>query len=666
MSLSCLAWIVIAVVAASCGGGRGEPRPPALDGSSAGARYDALSRSDFNRLAQERFQPLFWRSDANHNRTLDPDELAVLIGPWHRARRDFVGEQGFTADFARAYHTLTRPDAAGALSESEARRRRLVLAELAQGTAVLVETDLSSASAGEQALFDRLVAVAGMIERLYALQRGTTGMFDQIPAADLASRALFHRNQSPYCIAPKTESEPACSALPITPPRVVGLYPAALQRDPAFCDALAAQDQRLLAPFSVVVADGQGLRAVPYHERWATEMAQVAAALDEAAAAIEPGTEAALRRYLLAAAHGFRTNDWEPADAAWVAMGSLESAWYLRVGPDEVYREPCARKAAFAFQLGRINRGALVWKQKLAPVMKELEDMLAAFAGPPYQARQLGFKLPDFVDVTLNAGEQRHPVGATVGQSLPNWGPLAERGGRTVVMTNLYTDADSRSTLRGQLASVLCRPTFDLVPAGAEPTQISVILHEAAHNLGPANDHRVDGKTSAEIFGGPLAATLEELKAHVSALHFTWWLQQRGLVTEEEATRATVRDLGWAFGHISRGMRDGTGNLRPYGLLASIHLGAAMRAGALTWSPATAANGVDRGCLQLDLAAWKQVMPQLARRVARIKSIGDRAGAAQLQAELVDADDAWAKQRAVIAERWLRAPRATFVYSVKR
>jgi hypothetical protein len=32
----------------------------------------------------------------------------------------------------------------------------------------------------------------------------------------------------------------------------------------------------------------------------------------------------------------------------------------------------------------------------------------------------------------------------------------------------------------------------------------------------------------------------------------------------------------------------------------------------------------------------------------------------------VDAKDAWADLRAVITERWLRAPKASFVYSIKK
>ena len=78
-----------------------------------------------------------------------------------------------------------------------------------------------------------------------------------------------------------------------------------------------------------------------------------------------------------------------------------------------------------------------------------MEKALAVLAGPPYEAREVSFHLPDFIDIVLNAGDARAARGATIGQSLPNWGPVANEGrGRTVAMTNFYADPDSRDVTR--------------------------------------------------------------------------------------------------------------------------------------------------------------------------------------------------------------------------
>ena len=630
--------------------------------------YNRLSRLDFNARAQERFLPLFWRTDANKNGELEPSELVTLLGPSPLALEDLVKGDDFTPKFDELYAALQLlPDESKLTAQEKARRAALRL-ELSQGKATLVETDLSKGTQADRKAFDHFARAAALIEKLYARQHGIVEQGASIPADDALSRSVFFRNQSPFCVAPATEKDATCNALVPTPPRAVGLYPAALQADAKFCATLQKEKNKavLMDHFSAVVEDGKGYKAVPFSEAYQEEMEAVAVELEAAAGAFGDD-EAALKTYLAAAAKSFRTNDWEPSNEAWVAMGPLNSKWYLRVAPDETYSEPCNWKANFALQLARINLASIEWQKKLEPVKGEMEKTLAALAGPPYKARDVKFKLPDFIDVTLNSADQRNAHGATIGQSLPNWGKVAEKGGRTVVMTNLYTDADSRETLEKQVASLYCKATFDGFTSEPNAALLSVVLHEAAHNLGPAHDYAVKGKKDDDLFGGPLAATMEELKAQSSALFFTWWLVDQKLLTEEEAKHATLRDIVWAFGHISRGMYDGAAHPKPYSQLASIQLGSMMKAGALSWKPQEkTANGTDLGCFEVDMAKWKPGVNELAKRVLMAKGKGDKADAEAMKAAFVDAKDEWATLRLTIAERWLRAPKATFVYSVKR
>src|SRR5205085_2901493 len=145
----------------------------------------------------------------------------------------------------------------------------------------------------------------------------------------------------------------------------------------------------------------------------------------------------------------------------------------------------------------------------------------AELAGPPYKAREVSFKLPDFVDIALNAGDSRPERGATIGQSLPNFGPVANEGrGRTVAMTNFYTDADSIASSKTAAESLFCKDTMAKYTTDPQPLLVSTILHEAGHNLGPAHQYKANGKIDREAFGGDLASTLEELKAQTSALYF--------------------------------------------------------------------------------------------------------------------------------------------------
>jgi hypothetical protein len=194
---------------------------------------------------------------------------------------------------------------------------------------------------------------------------------------------------------------------------------------------------------------------------------------------------------------------------------------------------------------------------------------------------------------------------------------------------------------------------------------MSTVLHEASHNLGPSHDYMVNGKKDSEVFGGPLASTLEELKAQTSALYFSRWLVDKHVITRDEAVAANVRDVAWAFGHISRGMYEADGKPKSYSQLASVQMGTLWKSGALAWHADEAAAGGDRGCFELDLGKWTQVIDALARRVLKVKSRGDRKDAERMKADFIDDKGEWARLEGIITERWLRAPKATFLYGVR-
>lgn len=651
---------------AAAGSGSATPPPP-----PPASPHDKLGRADFNRRAAERALPLFWRADADGDHDLDADELVVTWGLPGPTRAQLVTGDRFTPAFDTLYAALVAATAAGDQPAPEKARRAAVLAELGQGLPTLVETDQRQASAEDKAVVDHVLAAATIVERIFARQKGVLGMDADIPADDPASRTLFFRNQGPFCVAARTERDPDCSALPSRPKPVSGLYPAAIQAKPGFCEALAkAPNAAELMGHFAVVRDGQtpgSFVAVPYSQAFGEDMEAVAKELEAAAAAVTSADEAAFVDYLKAAAAAFRDNGWEKADVAWKAMGDKGSRWYLRIGPDEVYEDPCAWKAGFHVSFARINPGSVEWRQKLEPVKGELENALAALAGKPYVARDVKFTLPDFIDIIVNAGDARAPSGATIGQSLPNWGKVAESGGRTMAMTNLYTDADSAATLVGQTSSLFCPAT----QAGFKPDPsialMTTVLHEAAHNLGPAHDYQVGGKSDDVLFGGTLASTLEELKAQTAALYFAEWLAAKGIISPELARTSHLRDLAWAFGHIAQGMYTADGTPKNYSQLAAIQVGALVAAKVVTWkADQKAANGTDAGCFEVDLDAWKPAVDALAARVLKVKGTGDKKDALAMKAAFVDGKDAWGDLRGVIAERWLRAPRATMVYSVRR
>jgi hypothetical protein len=675
--------LLVGLASTAVGCKKDPPPPPPVPETSASAmpkeappppKLTAVPRADFNRLAAELALPLFWTADENKNGALDPEELALYWGLVPGAViGEYVGKDGFTQKFLDVYDSIEKLHKGGpkfpeGLDPKEVQRREAVLKELGQGRVTLVATDLSKATSEEKRFTGFIQKAAEYIEQLYAKQQGTTELGEKVPANDPASKTLFFRGQGPKCQAPLTENDPNCSAIPDpVKGKLSGLYPQAFLAKEKFCDVLSKNPNKaIMDPFTVVEGELATPKAVPYNETYKADMEKIAGQLKAAAEALGE-TEPALKAYLLADAQAFTDNKWWPADEAWAKMNAKNSKFYLRIAPDEVYDEPCSTKALFHVSFGLINQGSLKWQEKLNPLKTDMEKALADMAGPPYKAREVSFSIPDFVDIALNAGDSRKAFGATIGQSLPNFGPVANEGrGRTVAMTNFYQDPDSLAQAKDSSESLFCKDALAKWTSDQEPMLMSTVLHEAAHNLGPAHQYKANGRIDREAFGGPLASTLEELKAQTAALYFTDWLVEKNQITPDQADKAHIRDLYWGFGHISRGMYNEDHHPKNYSQLAAIQLGWFMKNGAVTWkADETAANGKDKGCFSVDMAKLPGTIKTLMVEVAQIKGRGDKGRADKLIKEFVDVTGDKKKVHDVITERLTRQPKQSFVYAIK-
>jgi hypothetical protein len=673
-----LAAASIAVLAVACQSKPAEDKPapgPGTAGSGSGtavtpvaaATRDALSRAELNRWAVRANVPLYWAEDTDADGNLDDDEAVSLLF-YPKVEGDLDALYGRVVEASKA---PAPPD-----TDPDAARRRAVGKDLDAGRPTLVRTDTKKLPPGGEKLLARMLEVARLIDEIYAIQTGAAVLAESV-AKDPESQSLFRRNRGPQCAGAVTQKDPACSAIPGNPRPIVDAYPSVvdgvIQTDPTFCKSLEARPdaETLLSPFTVVREAGRRdnkvtlYEAVAYPNAYPLQMAAIAkeltAAADEIAAA-DPG-EQALVAYLRAAAHAFMTNDWPPADEAWAKMNVDNSKWYVRVGPDETYWDPCAHKAGFHLTFAAINQGSKTWQGKLAPVQQEMEAAIAARAGKPYAARTVTFHLPDFIDIILNAGDDRDPISATIGQSLPNWGAVAEEGrGRTVAMVNLFTDADSLATTRANAASLLDAASLARYADSPEPGLLGIILHEATHNLGPSHDYKANGKTAREAFGGPLASVMEELKAQTGTWYLLELLRTKGIVSDELAAQTYADAVVWSLGQVSQGMYEPDGGRKTYPELAAIQLGFLMDRGALTWDPkATAANGADTGAFTIHADKLVAASDAMMTVVAGIKARGDKKGAEALVKKYVDGK---VVPHAAIVERWNRAPRASFVYAV--
>lgn len=674
-SLLTLSFSALAALS-GCGGSDHAPaasvstvQPPANSATTAVLSTDApkkrgVDRDAFNHAAFAVGESIFWEKDSDQDGIPDESEVRSLLFYEEAPRAGAAPGQIERVRAALAKHDPPADE-----------RRRLIADENDQIRPILVHTDLKGVTAQEKLMVRHLLEATQAVDRLHARQKGLLAVLPQVSKLDPESRALFRRNWGPRCTAPRTENNPACTALPGVDKVAVDVYPAAMQSDAKFCAALEknADAKKLFDPFGVVRDSGGKLSLVPYAEattampdgsttRYADDANAAATALESAARDLDGTSETAMATYLKAAAKAFRDNRWFDADAAWSKMSGKNSRYYLRVAPDETYWEPCAQKAGFHVSFARVSEASLAWQERLEPVKQSMEETIAKAIGTVYPARKVTFHLPEFIDIIWNGGDSRDAVGATIGQSLPNWGPVAAKGqGRTVAMANLYTDDDSLASRKRISSSLLCASTMPYYPEGREPGLVATILHEATHNLGPSQEYKYKGKTDAQWFGGGLASTMEELKAQTGALFFLDLLRSKGVIDEKLQRSSAVDSLTWAFGHISRGMVTPSGERKPYSQLAAIQVGMLMEDGAVTFDESQkAANGRDAGCFAMDWAKFPPAATRMMSEIGRLKATGDKKGAEALAAKHVDA----AKKHDVIRERMLREPRPSFVYAV--
>ncbi len=649
------------------------PAADAATGAAADSEaLDQLTRDEFNRAALRLNVPLFWIYEENANKTVRPEVIAKLnFYPdsetlvWKDQDGNFT--PAFKEIYAKMVQVLKDPTMGADLSDEEKARRNNMAAELDQSAITIVSTDFSDSDESEKAFVRAMLKVGEHIDAIYSSQVGLEDALSRIPADDAMARSMARRNWGIAPVSPKMANEANAKALPGDVKIPIGVYPEEVQKQNDFCAVLEGNPfaETILTPFTAVIKEGDLLKAVPYSEYYKTNMVAVSNALKDAAKALESNkSEEALRKYLLAASQSFLDNNWEPADEAWAAMNSTNSKWYVRVAPDEVYWDPCSRKAGFHQTFARINPDALAWQEKLTPVQQEMEERIAAVAGAPYKARKVSFHLPDFIDIVTNSGDDRDAFGATIGQSLPNWGPVANEGrGRTVAMSNLYTDPDSLRDRKTLASAMFTEADISYLLDATGPGLLGTIIHEACHNLGPAHEYTVNGKKDDEIFTGELASMAEEFKAQTGALWFLKMLVEKEIISQELANKSYADSVYWAFGHISRGLKDGEGHIKPYSQLAAIQLGMMMEDGAVTFDPeAAAANGSDKGAFIIHMDKMPDSVDRIMKAITKIKAKGDKDGLIELQnkyayGNIVPFD--------VIQERMLRLPKTSFVYSVK-
>ncbi len=188
-------------------------------------RAHTMEPARFNQLALRLDLPLFWTNDANGDGAPDPSEVRGLLF-YPSSSTEWVHDGEFTGAFDDAATRIAAEDDAAAPTDP---RRALVVSELDQASVALIDTDLSDLPAVHRDFVRRMIVIAGLIDRLYARQRGMDVTRPSLDARDSASVSLFRRNWGPQCLSADARHDPTCSAIEGAPFQPLDVYPASLR-----------------------------------------------------------------------------------------------------------------------------------------------------------------------------------------------------------------------------------------------------------------------------------------------------------------------------------------------------------------------------------------------------------------------------------------------------
>jgi hypothetical protein len=464
---------------------------------------------------------------------------------------------------------LARPAADEAPTPWPAERRREILDETLE---LRLAPELGHVSAGERRAVEELLAVGGIMQRLYEEQRhhqaaASRERLAALPpsgeseeAAEL--RDLYRLFQGPIATTLDNRREPFLAADPEVPGKNV--YPwgigkaeveaflaahperraeildersvvrrttaadlardrAALERHPALAvlhPDLAGRLAALGAAVETADAGLPGLYAVPYAVAYAGELAEAQRRLFAAAGAVE-ADDAELARYLRNRGRDLLSNDYESGDASWVT-GRFERL-NAQIGAYETYDDALFGVKAFhSLSLLVTDREASAELARALGDLQAVEDVL------PYEEhKRVRSEVPVGVyRVVADFGQARGTNTATI---LPNDPLFSRRYGRTIllrenVMTHpeLFAEAD-----RVWRAAVAPEHAGDLAPEGGFHR---TLWHEIGHYLGP---ERTRGGEPLDRALQGWADALEEMKSDLVSLLAHHHLHAAGAVSGE-------------------------------------------------------------------------------------------------------------------------------------
>jgi hypothetical protein len=357
-------------------------------------------------------------------------------------------------------------------------------------------------------------------------------------------------------------------------------------------------------PYTVVRWQGSRLTAVKYHDAYKVFLDPMAKALREAAALSD---DQAFANFLRLRADALLTDDYYASDLAWLDLKSPRID--LIFAPYETYTDDLLGvKTTYGASILIRNEAE---SRKLAVYEKYVPDIQDALPlGAADRPSKRGHLSPmEVMDAPYRAGDLLHGYQA-VADNLPNDPRLHEEKGSKKIFFKDFGDARVNYIIL-PLAQKLMTPA-QAAKVSADGYLAGSLMHEIAHDLGPAFAHREGRQIAITEALGATYSGLEEAKADAVGMFGMKWLVDHRAMTQERLEEGYASYVAGLL----RTLRFGAGEA--HGRAETMEFNYLVESRAVTYAG---------GRYTIDYARMPDAIAALAKELLETESTGDRARA---------------------------------------
>ena len=491
-----------------------------------------------------------------------------------------------------------------------------------------MHVDLSSLSEGDRKALEKLVEAAQIVNRIFT---------EQFWSGDLATYQKLQQDTTPLGKArlhyfwinkgPWSEIDEYAAFLPDVPARKLpgaNFYPEDMTKEEfeTWVKTLSPKQKEEAEGFFSVIRRGSDrqLKTVPYSEEYKDELEHAGKLLREAAALTE---NASLKKFLIARADAFASNNYYESDMAWMDLDAPVDVTY---GPYETYQDELfGYKAAFEAYINVRDDKESARLAFLGKHLQDIENNLPEDA--QFRNSKLGALAPlRVVNEVFSAGDGAHGV-QTAAYNLPNDDNVVQQKGSKRVMLKNVQEAKFKGTLV-PISKIVLTPSAQK-DLSFELFFTHIVAHELCHGLGP-HQIKIDGRdTNPRLELKDQYSALEEAKADVTGLFALQFLMKQADAGKLDAPLAhgldAERELYTTY--LASSFR----TLR-FGLQDAHARGQVMQFNYFLDKGAFVANA--DGTFSVDVAKMEDAVRSLDHELLTLEATGDYSGAKQWMAKL--------------------------------